>query len=103
MGLASRVLDDADIVNQEARDFCEGLLQGWQLTKDDWEAIMPENSEDNALLGGVLLSISMLYDPETCLATLAEQGIEGVEQFEEIFNANPTYAVWAHSSRRFAG
>ncbi|MYM58170.1 UPF0149 family protein [Vibrio sp. OCN044] len=82
-------LDDADIVNQEARDFCEGLLQGWQLTKDDWEAIMPENSEDNALLGGVLLSISMLYDPETCLATLSEQGIEGLEQFEEIFNAIP--------------
>ncbi len=82
-------LDDADIVNQEARDFCEGLLQGWQLTKDDWQSIMPEDSEDNALLGGVLLSISMLYDPETCLATLAEQGVEGLEQFEEIFNAIP--------------
>jgi uncharacterized protein len=31
----------------------------------------------------------MLYDPETSIATLAEQGIEGLEQFEEIFNAVP--------------
>ena len=51
---------------------------------------MPEASEDSALLGGVLLSLSMLYDPETSIATLAEQGIEGLEQFEEIFNAIPT-------------
>ncbi|AIW19331.1 MULTISPECIES: UPF0149 family protein [Vibrio] len=83
-------LDEADIVNQEARDFCEGVLQGWQLARDDWETIMPEDSEDSALLGGVLLSLSMLYDPETSIATLAEQGIEGLEQFEEIFNAIPT-------------
>ena len=60
------------------------------LARDDWETIMPENSEDNALLGGVLLSISMLYDPATSIATLAEQGIEGLEQFEEIYNAMPT-------------
>ena len=51
---------------------------------------MPEDSQDNALLGGVLLSLTMLYDPETSIATLAEQGIEGLEQFEEIFNAMPT-------------
>ena len=50
---------------------------------------MPEDSEDNALLGGVLLSLTMLYDPETTIETLAEQGMEGLEQFEEIFNAMP--------------
>lgn len=83
-------LDEEEIVSEQTRDFCEGLLQGWQLARDDWESIMPEQSEDNALLGGVLLSLSMLYDPETSIATLAEQGIEGLEQFEEIFNAMPT-------------
>lgn len=77
------------MVNTAARDFCEGLLQGWQIARDDWETLMPEESEDNALVGGVLLSLSMLYDPETSIATLAEQGIEGLEQFEEIFNAVP--------------
>ena len=76
-------------MNTAARDFCEGLLQGWQIARDDWETLMPEDSEDNALVGGVLLSLSMLYDPETSIATLAEQGIEGLEQFEEIFNAVP--------------
>ncbi|MFM2589416.1 UPF0149 family protein [Vibrio sp. TBV020] len=83
-------LDEEDIVTAQTRDFCEGLLQGWQLARDDWETIMPENTEDSALLGGVILSVSMLYDPETSIATLAEQGIEGLEQFEEIFNAMPT-------------
>lgn len=83
-------LDEEEIVNEAARDFCEGFLQGWQLARDDWETLMPEDSEDSALLGGVLLSISMLYDPETSIATLAEQGIEGLEQFTEIFNAIPT-------------
>ncbi|MGF1910450.1 UPF0149 family protein [Vibrio kasasachensis] len=83
-------LDEAEIVTEQTRDFCEGLLQGWQLLRDDWESIMPEQSEDNALLGGVLLSLTMLYDPETSIAALAEQGIEGLEQFEEIFNAIPT-------------
>ncbi|GAA5644288.1 hypothetical protein VPR01S_01_05070 [Vibrio proteolyticus NBRC 13287] len=83
-------LDEEEIVNEATRDFCEGVLQGWQLSRDDWETIMPEDSEDNALLGGVLLSLSMLYDPETSIATLAEQGIEGLEQFEEIYNAMPT-------------
>ncbi|MFC3025454.1 UPF0149 family protein [Vibrio zhugei] len=83
-------LDDQEIVNSNVRDFCEGLLQGWQLIQDDWETIMPEESEDSSLLGGVLLSVSMLYDPETSIATLSAQGIEGLEQFEEIFNAIPT-------------
>lgn len=82
-------LDEEEIVNEAARDFCEGLLQGWQLARDDWETIMPQDSEDSALLGGVLLSVSMLYDPETSIATLAEQGIEGLEQFAEIFNSIP--------------
>ncbi|MFL0987929.1 YecA/YgfB family protein [Vibrio parahaemolyticus] len=79
-------LDEQDIVSASTRDFCEGVLQGWQLTRDDWETLMPE---DSALLGGVLLSLTMLYDPETTIATLAEQGMEGLEQFEEIFNAIP--------------
>ena len=83
-------LDEADIVTDATRDFCEGVLQGWQLARDDWETVMPEESQDNALLGGVLLSVSMLYDPETSIVTLSEQGIEGLEQFEEIFNAIPT-------------
>ncbi|MGL6312704.1 UPF0149 family protein [Vibrio sp. WXL103] len=82
-------LDEEDIVSEETREFCEGMLQGWQLCRDDWETLMPEDSEDNALLGGVLLSLSMLYDPLTSLTTLKEQGMEGLEQFEEIFNAIP--------------
>lgn len=50
---------------------------------------MPEHSEENALLGGVLLSLTMLYDPETTIATLSEQGFDGLDQFAEIFNAMP--------------
>ncbi|MCL9782688.1 UPF0149 family protein [Vibrio sp. S4M6] len=83
-------LDEEDIVNEYARDFCEGVLQGWQFTQDDWKNIMPEDSEDNALLGGVILSLSMLYDPETSLETLKENGVEGLDQFTEIFNGVPT-------------
>ncbi|WP_350940295.1 UPF0149 family protein [Vibrio metschnikovii] len=82
-------LDEEDIVTQNTRDFCEGVLQGWQLTRDDWEVLMPENSQENALMGGVLLSLSMLYDPETSLATLAEQGMNDLNQFTEIYNAIP--------------
>ncbi|WP_165310927.1 UPF0149 family protein [Vibrio ziniensis] len=82
-------LDDEEIVNYSVRDFCEGVLQGWQLARDDWEVLMPEESQDNALLGGVLLSLSMLYDPETALTTLNEQGMEGLDQFEEIYTAIP--------------
>ncbi|WP_373875552.1 UPF0149 family protein [Vibrio agarivorans] len=82
-------IDEEDIVTEATREFCEGMLQGWQICRDDWETLMPEESEDNALLGGVLLSLSMLYDPLTSLATLKEQGLEGLEQFEEIFKAMP--------------
>lgn len=82
-------LDDAEIVNQATRDFAEGLLQGWSLTRDDWETLMPENTESNALLGGVVLSISLLYDPETALSTMEAQGAEELAQFEEIYNAMP--------------
>ncbi len=82
-------LDNEDIVTPEAQAFCEGLLQGWQLARDDWETLMPEHSEENALLGGVLLSLSLLFDPETAMKELASQGIEGLEQFEEIYNAMP--------------
>ncbi len=85
----SCALDEEEIVNEASRDFCEGFLQGWQLARDDWETIMPEDSEDSALLGGVLLSLSMLYDPETSIATLNEQGMEGLDQFTEIFNSVP--------------
>jgi uncharacterized protein len=82
-------LDDVEIVNLATRDFCEGFLQGWQLCRDDWEALMPQDSEDSALLGGVLLSLSMLYDPETSLETLSQSGHEGLDQFTEIFTAIP--------------
>lgn len=83
-------LDDKELVSEDTRDFAEGMLQGWQLTRDDWETIMPEDSEDNALLGGVLLSISLLYDPENAMMVLAEEGADGLAQFEEIFNSVPT-------------
>lgn len=82
-------LDEQEIVNESVRDFCEGVLQGWQLTRDDWENIIPPESEDGVLLAGVILSLSMLYDPETSISTLSEQGVEGLEQFEEIYNAMP--------------
>ncbi len=82
-------LDDEEIVNQATRDFCEGMLQGWQLTKDDWEALMPPETENGALLGGVLLSMTILYDPETSLVTLNEAGADAIAQFEEIYQAMP--------------
>ncbi|WP_086984497.1 UPF0149 family protein [Vibrio aphrogenes] len=82
-------LDEEEVVTESVRDFAEGLLQGWQLTRDDWETLMPEDSEDNALLGGVLLSVSMLYDPETAIMTLSEQGLTGLDEFTEIYNAMP--------------
>ncbi|EPG0367755.1 UPF0149 family protein [Photobacterium damselae] len=83
-------LDDAQLVTEETREFAEGMLQGWQLARDDWETIMPEDSEDNALLGGVLLSISLLFDPENALAVLSQEGADALAQFEEIFKAVPT-------------
>ena len=77
-------------MTEETREFTEGMLQGWQLARDDWETIMPEDSEDNALLGGVLLSISLLFDPENALAVLSQEGADALAQFEEIFKAVPT-------------
>lgn len=85
----SCLLDEENIVTQQTRDFCEGVLQGWQLTRDDWEVLMPEDSQDNALMGGVLLSLTMLYDPETSITTLAEQGLVDLDQFTEIYHAVP--------------
>lgn len=82
-------LDDSQIVTEATSNFCEGMLQGWQLARDDWETIMPPESEDNALLGGVLLSFSLLFDPETALEALKEQDADALAQFEEIFNAIP--------------
>lgn len=83
-------LDDKELVSEPTRELAEGMLQGWQLARDDWETIMPEDSEDNALLGGVLLSISLLYDPETAMEALSQEGADGLAQFEEIFNSVPS-------------
>jgi len=86
-------LDEDDIVSNEVRCFCEGMLQGWPLTTDDWDELMPKESGDGALVGGFLLSISMLFDPDTAMATLAQHGAIELEQFEEIYNAIPNMLV----------
>ena len=82
-------LDDKELVTEDTRDFAEGLLQGWQLARDDWETVMPEDSENSALLGGVLLCFSLLYDPENAIDALAQEGADGLAQFEEIFASVP--------------
>jgi uncharacterized protein len=82
-------LDEAQFVNQSTQDFCEGFLQGWQLTQDDWQNLIEEESEDNALIGGILLTISLLYDPETALSTLEQSNASELSQFEEIYRAIP--------------
>ncbi len=78
-----------EIVNLETREFCEGLLQGWTLSREDWESLMPEDSKENALLGGVLLSISILFDPEAALPMMQAQGAKELAQFAEIFDSMP--------------
>lgn len=83
-------LDDKELVSEATRELAEGVLQGWQLARDDWETIMPEDSEDNALLGGVLLCFSLLYDPENAMEALSQEGADGLAQFEEIYNSVPT-------------
>ncbi|MCG7587942.1 UPF0149 family protein [Photobacterium sp. OFAV2-7] len=83
-------LDDKELVTEATRELAEGVLQGWQLSRDDWDTIMPEGSEDNALLGGVLLCFSLLYDPENAMEALSQEGADGLAQFEEIFNSVPT-------------
>lgn len=85
----SCALCEREIVNEAAREFCEGLLQAWSLARDDWETIMPENSQDNALLGGVLLSVSLLFDPESAIPMLEAEGAADIAQFDEIFKAMP--------------
>ncbi len=50
---------------------------------------MPEDSEDSALLGGVILSVSMMFDPETAIATMEQYGAIELAQFEEVYNAMP--------------
>ncbi|WP_325892286.1 UPF0149 family protein [Grimontia sp. NTOU-MAR1] len=82
-------LSESDIVNEATREYCEGMLQGWTLCRDDWETLMPEDSQENALLGGVLLSISLLFDPEAALAVMEEQGAAELAQFDEVFNGMP--------------
>lgn len=81
-------LDEQHSVNQATRDFCEGLLQGWQLTLNDWQTIMPEHDANAPLLNGVLLSISLLFDPEKILAASGQQ--MDFAQFKEMFDAMPT-------------
>ncbi|WP_273857337.1 UPF0149 family protein [Photobacterium sp. GSS17] len=83
-------LDDKELVTPDTREFAEGLLQGWQLARDDWETVMPQESENNALLGGVLLCFSLLYDPESAMEALAQEGADNLAQFEEIFQSVPT-------------
>ncbi|MGR5146211.1 UPF0149 family protein [Photobacterium alginatilyticum] len=83
-------LDDKELVTEATRELAEGMLQGWQLSRDDWDTIMPEGSEDNALLGGVLLCFSLLYDPENAMEALSQEGADGLAQFEEIFTSVPT-------------
>lgn len=83
-------LDDKELVTESTRELAEGILQGWQLSRDDWDTIMPEGSEDNALLGGVLLCFSLLYDPENAMEALSQEGADGLAQFEEIFTSVPT-------------
>ena len=75
-------LDEKDIITEQARGFAAGMLDGWHVTKDDWETVMPADSQDNALIGGFILSLSMLYDPETSIATLSQEGVEGLEQLK---------------------
>ncbi|MEJ2762572.1 UPF0149 family protein [Photobacterium sp. MCCC 1A19761] len=87
---ADCALDDKELVSEATREFSEGMLQGWQLARDDWETLMPEDSEDNALLGGVLLCFSLLYDPENAMEALAQEGADNLAQFEEIFHSVPT-------------
>jgi uncharacterized protein len=82
-------LDEKDIITDSVRGFAAGMLDGWHLTKDDWETLMPADSEDSALMGGFILSLSMLYDPETSVETLTQEGVEGLDQFEEIYKAVP--------------
>lgn len=82
-------LDEKEIVNDATRSFCEGILQGWQLTNDDWQTVVSENSEDEILLSGVLFSLTMLYDPETSITALTEKQTIELEQFNEIFDAIP--------------
>lgn len=86
----SCTLDDKELVTEATRELAEGMLQGWQLSRDDWDTIMPEGSEDNALLGGVLLCFSLLYDPENAMEALSQEGADGLAQFEEIFTSVPT-------------
>ena len=81
-------MDENEIVNEATRHFCEGLLQGWQIALNDWQTVMPEHDQNAALLNGVLLSISLLFDPEKILA--ASDQAMSFDQFEEMFNAMPT-------------
>lgn len=77
------------IVNQAARDFCDGLLQGWSISQDDWQLIMPKEEPSSHLLDGVLLSISILAEPEEALVNMQDQGVTELANFVEIYEAMP--------------
>lgn len=86
------VLYDENIVNIAVRDYCEGILQGWALVKEQWNGLMPENSAENALLNGVLLSISLLFDHKTARSEKdinIELTQEALAEFKEIFDGIP--------------
>lgn len=80
-------------VNLAARDFCEGLLQGWAITQKDWDALIAQDQQENALLGGVLLSISLLFDPQSALTEIEQENssneMQNTHQLKEIFDAMP--------------
>ncbi len=82
-------LCDKEIVNQSVREFCEGFLQGWGVIRDDWDNLISEDTQDSALMGGVLLSISLLFDPEAGLTMMKEQNTTDLAQFDEIFKSIP--------------
>ena len=84
-------LSEKEIINSDTRDFCEGLLSGLSLTRENWENLMPEDSKDGELLAGVLLCVGLLFDPEAGIEMLAmqNQNVEDIAQFDEIFRSLP--------------
>lgn len=83
-------LSDDSIVNEQTREYCEGMLQGYAWTKDDWHSLIKPDSTESELLDGVLLSISLLFDPDAALLAIEEQnGAIELEQFKEIYDNMP--------------
>ena len=82
-------LSDELIVNEATRTYCEGLLQGYAWTKEDWDTLTHENALEPELLEGVLLSISLLFDPDAAISAIEQQGGTVMDQFNEIFDGMP--------------